>query len=87
MRRCILCQLTCHKKPSKQATNMKPGRILYYKSIYRLDDESRWLWDLDNRGNQKFRRPERIARGHLTGFQGELNPVVTDDSSSNVFRL
>ena len=34
-----------------------------------------------------YRRPERAARGRLFGFQGDLNPVDTDDSSSNVFRL
>ena len=54
---------------------------------YRLDNESRWIRDLDHRGNRKFWRPERVARGRLTGFQGDLIPVVTDDSLSNVFRL
>ena len=30
--------------------------------------------------------PMREARGHLFGFQGVLNLVVTDDSVSNLFR-
>ena len=53
---------------------------------YRLDDGSRCLQDLDHRGNRKFRFPERIVRGHLNGFQSDLNLVDTDGSSSNVFR-
>ena len=72
------------------------GVINYYAGIpaigpkeltkYRLDDGLRCLRDLDHRRNRKFRCPVRIARGHLTSFQGDLNLVDTDDSSSNIAR-
>ena len=40
--------------------------------------------DLDHRGNRCFRRPER--EGVYFGFQGDLNPVGTENLSSEVFR-
>ena len=50
-----------------------------FHAKYRLDDESRCLWDLDHRRNRRLEC--------LFCFQDDLNPVDTDDSSSNVFRL
>ena len=46
--------------------------------------DSRCLRDLDHRGNWIFRRPER--EGVYFGFQGELNLVHTENTSSEVFR-
>ena len=56
-------------------------------SKYRLDNESRQLRDLERRGNRciDVRRAKR--EGVYFGFQGVLNPVVADDSSSKVFVL
>ena len=57
-----------------------------HTATYRLDNGSRCQQDLDHRGNRKFRHPECVAQGRLTGFQGDLNLVDTDNLSSNVFR-
>ena len=54
------------------------GPILYVRTAtYRLDDGSSGQRDLDHCGNRKFRRPDRVVRGHLTSFQGDLNLVDT----------
>ena len=66
------------------------GRVMIKKNIYiyRLDDGLRQLWDLDRRGNQCIHvDAERAARGIYFGFQGVLNPVFADDSSSKMFIL
>ena len=51
-------------------------------SIYRLDNESRQLQDLERRGNRCIDAKRECV---YFGFQGDLNPMVVDDSSSNVF--
>ena len=53
--------------------------------IYRLDDGSRQLRDLERRGNRCIDVPSAQREGVYFGFQGALNPVVADDSSSKVF--
>ena len=55
-------------------------------SKYRLDDESEVSTGFRTPRKPMYRRPERVARGRLFGFQGVLNPVDTGDSSSKVFR-
>ena len=52
---------------------------------YRLDDESRQIRDLERRGNRCIDVPSAQREGVYFGFQGALNPVVADDSSSKVF--
>ena len=34
-----------------------------------------------------YRHPKHKVQGYLSGFQGDLNSVDTDDSPSKVFRL
>ena len=53
---------------------------------YKLDAGSRQLRDLDCRRNQ-CTDAERVAWGVYFGFQGDLNPIVADDSSCKVFIL
>ena len=52
---------------------------------YRLDDESRQLRDLERRGNRCIDVPSAQREGVYFGFQGILNLVVAEDSSSNVY--
>ena len=52
---------------------------------YRLGDESRQLRDLERRGNRCIDVPSTQCEGIYFGFQGVLNLVVADDSSSKVF--
>ena len=59
--------------------------MLFYSYIYRLDDESRQLQDLERRGNRCIDVPSVQREGVYFGFQDALNPVVADDSSSKVF--
>ena len=53
---------------------------------YRLDDEWRCLRDLFHRGNRCIDVPSAKREGVYFGCQGEINPVDTDHSSSDVFR-
>ena len=55
-----------------------------YSQIYRLDDGSRQLRDLECRGNLCIDAKRECV---YLGCQGALNPVVDDDSSSKVFIL
>ena len=68
-------------KHGKWQVSPQPHLCLVHVIIYRLDDESRQLWDLDRRRNQCI--DVKCVAVHF-GFQGDLNPVVADDSSSKV---
>ena len=56
-----------------------------YRIHYRLDDESRQIRDLERRGNRCIDVPSAKREGVYFGFQGEINPVETDELSSKVF--
>ena len=59
--------------------------MVRHQHKYRLDDESRQLRDLERRGNRCINIPSAQREGVYFGFQGTLNPVVADDSSSKMF--
>ena len=63
------------------------GNTNYHKNCYkyRLDDGSRSLRDLFHRGNRCIDVPSAKREGVYFGFQGEINPVETDELSSKVF--
>ena len=63
-----------------------PGTIRHtHGTTYRLDDGSRSLRDLFHRGNRCIDVPSAKREGVYFGFQGEINPVETDELSSKVF--
>ena len=61
------------------------GGVQECANLYRLDDGSRSLRDLFHRGNRCIDVPSAKREGVYFGFQGEINPVETDELSSKVF--